>query len=124
MRPGRHIGLFAIVALTMAATASAGAQQPPIAFRVTPAQGNPTGCTSLDAALSRVHTMTLTDDKAVLKSAGGIDDTLKQTAPGVYKTTFRLGGVTLDVVADASKAPRTLSVVEAKRGCHWNAVAP
>lgn len=121
MRQIRPITLLAIVATSMAAVSSGSAQQPPIQFRVTPAQGNPTGCTSLDAALSRVHTMTPAGDKAVLKSAGGIDDTLQQTAPGVYKTTFQLGGVTLDVVANASKAPRTLSVVEAKRGCRWNA---
>jgi len=58
------------------------------------------------------------------KSAGGIDDTIKQTKPNVYATAFSLGGVKLDVVANASVTPATPSVVEAQRGCKWNAVAP
>jgi hypothetical protein len=103
---------------------AADAQNAPIEFRLIAAQGNPTGCMSLDASLSRVHTVTLMGDKATIKSAGGIDDTMKLTAPNVYKTTFSLGGVRLDVVADASKTPRTLDVTEAARGCRWNATAP
>ncbi len=102
----------------------ASAQDAPIEFRAVAAKGNPSGCVSLDASLSRLHTITLMGDKAILKSSGGINDTLKQIAPRVYKTTFSLGGVKLDVVADASKAPKTLQVTEASRGCHWNAVAP
>lgn len=49
---------------------------------------------------------------------------MKQKAPNVYTTVFSLGGVKLDIVADASVKPATLSVVEALRGCKWNAVAP
>lgn len=123
MRAILPAALLAIATTSLAAAADAGAQQAPIQFRVTPAKGNPTGCTSLDASLSRLHTITLAGERAELKSAGGINDTLKQTAPNVYRTTFRLGGVTLDVVADASTAPRTLSVAEPKRGCRWEAVA-
>ncbi|MEI7871301.1 MAG: hypothetical protein WCK95_04230 [Alphaproteobacteria bacterium] len=103
--------------------AAANAQSAPIEFRVVAAKGNPAGCTSLDASLSRVHTITLMGDKALLKSSGGINDTLKQTSPDIYKTRFGLGGVNLDVVADAGAKPRTLQVTEASRGCHWNAVA-
>jgi hypothetical protein len=100
------------------------AQDKPIEFRLTAASGNPVGCTALDPALSRVHTVTKTGDTATIKSAGGIDDTMKQKTPNVYTTVFTLGGVRLDVVADASVTPRTLTVVEAQRGCKWNAVAP
>ena len=57
-------------------------------------------------------------------AAGGINDTLKQTSPGIYKTRIGMGGVNLDVVADTAKSPKTLEVIEASRGCHWNAVAP
>ena len=113
--------LIGIVAAIAAHDASA--QTAPIEFRVVAAKGNPSGCISLDASLSRVHTITLMGDKAMLKSSGGINDTLKQTVPNVYKTRFGLGGVNLDVVADASKSPKTLEVTEASRGCHWNAVA-
>jgi len=100
------------------------AQDKPIEFRLAAATTNPVGCTALDAALSRVHTVTKTGDAAVIKSAGGIDDKLKQTKPNVYTTNFSLSGVRLDVVADASVTPATLNVVEAQRGCKWNAIAP
>jgi hypothetical protein len=95
----------------------------PIEFRMVPAQGNPAGCFQLDAAMSRVHTVTPMGNDATIRSAGGINDTLKQTAPNIYTTRFRLGSVTLDVVADASRMPRTLTVTEPKVGCRWNAVA-
>ena len=110
--------------LTVVAGLSANAQNAPIEFRLIPDKANLSGCTSLDAALSRVHSVTPMGDKALLKSSGGINDTLKQTSPNIYKTVFNMGGVRLDVVADASKSPRTLTVAEAQRGCHWNAVAP
>ena len=113
------IGLLA----TLAAM-EVNAQSTPIDFRVIAAKGNPSGCISLDASLSRVHTITLMGDKAMLKSSGGINDTLKQTAPNVYKGRQGLGGVNLDIVADASKSPKTLEGTEASRGCRWNAVAP
>jgi hypothetical protein len=117
------IGILA--ALTAAGAAgTASAQNAPIEYRLTADKANPAGCTSLDASLSRVHTVTVTGDKALLKSAGGINDTLKQASPGIYKTTFSLAGVRLDVVADASTPPRSLTVVEAQRSCKWNAVAP
>lgn len=114
--------LIALVAIV--ATAGASAQTAQIEFRLVGAKANPSGCMSLDGSLSRVHTVTLAGDKAMLKSAGGINDTLKQTSPGIYKTRIGMGGVNLDVVADAAKSPKTLEVIEASRGCHWNAVAP
>ena len=49
---------------------------------------------------------------------------MKQTTPGVYTTSFSLGSTTLNVVADASKTPKTLEVTEPRLGCRWNAVAP
>ena len=120
------LSLLASVAAT--AATEAGAQNAPanapIEFRLAAEKSNPMGCISLDASLSRVHAVTLMGDKATLKSAGGINDTLKQTSPGVYKTVFTLGGVRLDVVADASKTPRSLTVAEAQRGCRWAAIAP
>ena len=120
------LSVLAIVAAT--AATKAGAQtvpaSAPIEFRLAGEKSNPMGCTSLDSSLSRVHTVTLMGDKATLKSAGGVNDQLKQTSPGVYKTNLSLGGIRLDVVADASKAPRTLTVAEAQRGCRWIAAAP
>jgi hypothetical protein len=99
------------------------AQNAPVEFRVVPADRNPSGCMRFDAALSRVHTVTATDDTAVITSAGGVTGNMTQTTPMVYTTTFSLGGTSLNVVADASKTPRTLEVTEPRLGCRWNAVA-
>ena len=118
MRSTKLAVLFAV-----ALAKPAVAQDRAVQFRVVPVPGNPSGCTSLDATLSGVHTIALMRDRAPLKSTGGINDTLKQSAPGAYRTIFSLGGTRLDVVADASRAPNTLTVSEAGRGCRWHAVA-
>ncbi|CAN5752793.1 hypothetical protein BH11PSE3_BH11PSE3_31180 [soil metagenome] len=110
--------------LTIAGIAGALAQTAvPIEFRLIAAKANMAGCSGLDTSLSRVHAITLMGETAQLKSSGGINDTLKQTSPSLYKTVFTLGGIRLDVVADASKTPRSLTVTDAQRGCHWNAEA-
>ena len=109
-------------ALLVGMTASfAHAQSAPIEFRMAASDANIAGCRSLDAQLSRVHSVTLNGDTARLKLAGGISETLKQTAPGVYTTVFTLSGVRLDVVANSATSPRTLVVTEKNRGCRWDA---
>lgn len=102
----------------------AAAQTDTVQFRLAPAKTNPMTCTNLDAALSRVHNVTLAGEKATIKSAGGINDQMKQTSPKIYKTNFSLSGVTLQVTADAASTPRSLHVVEPKLGCKWDAIAP
>lgn len=108
---------------TQSGQAAQLAQGVPIEFRLMPVSGNPSACSRIDASMSRVHTVTPMGSEAAIRSAGGINDTLRQTAPNIYTTQFRLGGVTLDVVADASRMPRTLSVTEPKVGCRWTAIA-
>ena len=111
-----------VTALLFVMTGSAAyAQDAPIEFRMAASDANLAGCRGLDAQLSRVHSVTLQGDKALLKLAGGISDTLKQASPGVYTSVFTLSGVRLDVVADASKSPKTLVVTEKNRGCRWDA---
>jgi hypothetical protein len=105
-------------------SAGAAAQDAAIQFRVVATDRNPSACKQFDSALSRVHTLTPTGDSASLKSAGGVNSAMKQTTPGVYTTNFSLGGTTLNVVADASKSPKSLTVTEPRLGCRWNAVAP
>jgi hypothetical protein len=105
-------------------SAGAAAQDAAIQFRVVATDSNPSACRQFDSALSRVHTLTPTGDSASLRSAGGVNSAMKQTTPGVYTTTFSLGGTTLNVVADASKSPKSLTVTEPRLGCRWNAVAP
>jgi len=110
------------VALFVGMTATfANAQNTPIEFRMAAADANLAGCRGLDAQLSRVHSVTLQGDKASLKLAGGISETLTQTRPGIYTSVFMLSGARLDVIADASKSPRTLVVTEKNRGCRWDA---
>jgi hypothetical protein len=116
----------AVVAASLAGlfSAEAAAQDAAIQFRVVATDRNPSACKQFDAALSRVHTFTATGDSASLRSAGGITSNMAQTTPRVYTTNFSLGGTTLNVVADASKSPKTLVVTEPRLGCRWNAVAP
>ena len=119
---GAAIAAIGFIACSIGA--SSYGQGAPIQFRLAPAKGNPSSCQQLDTALSRVHTITLMGDTAALKSAGGVNDKMKQTAPNVYTSSTSLGGSTLVVTADASKTPRTLDVKEPKLGCTWNATAP
>ena len=121
-QPGVSMKSLVIAAFLIGMTGSAAyAQNAPIEFRMAASDANLTGCRGLDAQLSRVHSVTLQGDKALLKLAGGISETLKQTSPGVYTSVFTLSGVRLDVVADASKSPKTLVVTEKNRGCRWDA---
>ena len=105
-------------AVAQAQTASADSA--PIEFRVVASPDNISGCRGLDGTFSRVNTITLQGDKALLKIAGGITETLKQTAPHVYTTVITMNGVRLDVVADASKSPKTLVMTDKNRGCRWD----
>ena len=95
---------------------------PSYSFRLAPAR-NPGGCSRLDTALSREHTVTVSGATAIVKSAGGVDDVARQVSPGVYATNFSLANVRLDVTADLSKSPKTLVVVEKNAGCRWQGQA-
>jgi hypothetical protein len=104
---------------------SAAAQQPATyEFRLAAGSRNVGVCNRLDAAMSRVHTVTVTGDKAVVKSSGGIDDNLKPAGAGIWRTDFELSRVHLVVVADLSKSPRTLVVTEPREGCRWSGETP
>lgn len=105
---------------TMAQAQNSPAQAP-IEFRVVASADNISGCRGLDGAFSRVNTITPQGDKALLKMAGGITETLKQTAPSVYTSVITMNGVRLEVVADASKSPKTLVITDKNRGCRWDA---
>jgi hypothetical protein len=114
-----------VVAASFVGTISpAIAQNAPIDFRVVAVDRNPSSCKQFDAALSRVHTFTPTGDAATLRTAGGVTSNMKQTTPNVFTTTLGIGGTNFNVVADASKSPKTLEVTEPRIGCRWQAVAP
>ncbi len=126
MQDTRKAFRAAVVAASLAGLffAEAAAQDAAIEFRVVATARNPSACKQFDAPLSRVHTLTPTGDGASLRSAGGVNSSMTRTAPGIYTTNFSLGGTTLNVVADASKSPKSLTVTEPRLGCRWNAVAP
>lgn len=113
-----------LAALAMLFPAVATAQDSVTEFRLAQDPKNIQGCTALDSSMTRVHTLTIKGGQAELKSAGGIDDTLKLVRPNVYETVFALGGVHLDVVADLAATPKSLTVTEKNRGCKWMAVQP
>ena len=111
-------------AASLLASSTVPAQTAPIEFRMVPGPRNPAPCTVLDSSMSRVHSLTIMGDHAVIKSSGGIDDRMRQVSPNVYETMFQLQQVRLKVVADASKSPRTLTVSDANTGCRWDATTP
>jgi hypothetical protein len=49
---------------------------------------------------------------------------MKRVRPDVYETVFALAGARLDIVADLSASPKTLTVAEKNRGCKWTATRP
>ena|SRR5437868_6448823 len=102
----------------------AAAQDSVTEFRFAQDPKNIQGCTAFDSSMTRVHTLTIKAGKAELKSAGGIDDDLKLVRPNVYESVFALGGARLDIVADLSGTPKTLTATEKNRGCKWVAVQP
>jgi hypothetical protein len=119
-----RIATIALAATSVLAGSPGFAQDAPIEFRMAPSTRNPAPCMRLDSSMSRVHTFTMMGDHAIIKSAGGIDDRMRQTAPKVYETTMQLQQVQLKVVADASKTPRTLVVTDQNTGCRWDATTP
>ena len=114
----------AVLAIAILFPALAMAQDSVTEFRLAQDPKNIQGCIALDPSMTRVHTLTIKAGQAEIKSAGGIDDKMKLVRPGVYETVFTLSGVRLDVVADLSVTPKTLTVTEKNRGCKWMAVQP
>ena len=115
---------FAVLAIAILLPTFAMAQDSVTEFRLAQDPKNIQGCTALDPSLTRLHRLTIKGGQAEIRSAGGIDDKMKLARPNVYETVFALSGVRLDVVADLSVTPKTLTVTEKNRGCKWMAVQP
>ena len=111
-----------VIAAAMMLAQAASAQDSVTDFRLAAAPGNIQGCIAMDSAFTRVHTLTIRGGAAEIKSAGGIDDKMKMVRPGVYETTFQLSGGHLDIVADTTATPRTLTVTSKNLGCKWMGV--
>lgn len=121
MTPIRLSALAAALALL---PAMASAQNSTTEFRLALDPGSIQGCMRLDSSMGRVHTLTLKDGQATIKSAGGIDDKLRMTRPKVYEGTLQLGGARLDIVADLAATPKSLTATNRDLGCKWTATAP
>jgi hypothetical protein len=89
---------------------AASAQDSVTKFRLTGDPGNISGCIALESSMARVHTLTV---------AGGIDQKLKPSKPGLYVADFEMSGARLDVTADTTVAPNTLTVISKALNCKW-----
>jgi hypothetical protein len=76
------------------------------------------GCIMGDASMTRPMTLTVTNNTAVLLTAGGIHYSLDRIRPNVYA-----GGYYIKIVADLSATPKRLTVSSNDGGCQWAATA-
>jgi hypothetical protein len=80
------------------------------------------GCLAADPQFTREHTITVQNGQATVTSAGGINTRMKLVRPDVYETSFVLGQLDLNVVADLAATPKSLTVTDRNLGCRWSAV--
>jgi len=118
------IKLSALASVLALLPTVASAQDSVTEFRMALNPGSIQGCMTLDSSMTRVHTLTIKDGDASIKSAGGINDKLKMVRPKVYEDTFQLGGARLDIVADLAATPKSLTITNRDLGCKWTATAP
>jgi len=100
---------------------AAAAQNAEVQFWLKGDPKNIQGCIAADPSFTREHTFLLVNGQAEIKSAGGINVKLKPVRADVYTGDFDLGRMNLDIVADLSKTPKTLIVVNQSLGCKWAA---
>jgi len=90
-------------------------------YRLSADPGNATTCSALDPALARPHTITVKNGDVEITSAGAIEGRMREVRVGVYSVVFELSGLRLDVVADLSRSPKSLTVSDRQFGCKWQA---
>jgi hypothetical protein len=100
---------------------AAAAQNAEVQFWLKGDPKNIQGCIAADPSFTREHTFLLVNGQAEIKSAGGINVKLKPVRADVYTGDFDLGRMNLDIVADLSTTPKTLTVVNQSLGCKWAA---
>ncbi len=77
-----------------------------------------TGCIMGDSSMNRPVTLTVSNDKAVLLTDGGIHYSLDRVRPNVYA-----GGNYIKIGADLSGRPKRLTVSSNDLACNWAATA-
>jgi hypothetical protein len=76
------------------------------------------GCILGDASMTRPVTLTVSNDKGELLTAGGIHYSLTRIRPDVYA-----GGDWIRISADLSVGPKSLTVSTDDGTCNWAATA-
>jgi hypothetical protein len=77
-----------------------------------------TGCIMGDPGMTRPMTLTVSNNRAVLLTGGGIHYDLDRIRPNVYA-----GGYYVKIVADLSVRPKRLTVSNDDGSCNWAATA-
>ena len=113
--------LAASLALLLPGMIAAAAEDSVTRYRLVADSGNSSSCTELDAVLAREHTVTARNDDVEITSAGGVEGRMRELRAGVYIEMFELSGLRLDVIADLSSTPKTLTVSDRLFGCKWRA---
>jgi hypothetical protein len=80
--------------------------------------GSVTGCIMADPSMTRPVTLTVKNDAAVLLTSGGVHYDLTRVAPNVYA-----GGYWIQMRADLSTRPKTLTLRNDDGSCKWAASA-
>jgi hypothetical protein len=112
--------LAALVVVLLPSVAGA-AEDSVTRYRLSAEQSNATTCKALDPALARPHTITVKNGDVEITSAGGIEGRMREVRAGVYSVVFELSGLRLDVIADLSRSPKSLTVSDRQFGCKWQA---
>ena len=110
-----------VVAALLFPLAALAAEDSIARYRLSADPGNTASCSDLDAVLARMHTVTVKKGDVEITSAGGIEGRMHKASEGVYVVAFELSGQRLDVVANLSTVPKTLTVSDRVFGCRWRA---
>lgn len=113
--------LAAVVATLLLPAIAAAAEDFVTRYRLAADPDNANSCRALDPVLARPHTVTAKSGDVEITSAGAIEGRMREMRAGVYGVVFELSGQRLNVVADLSVAPKTLTVSEPQLGCKWRA---
>ena len=110
-----------VVAAVLFPIAVLAAEDSVARYRLSADPANTNSCRDLDAVLARLHTVTVKKGDVEITSAGGIEGRMHKVSEGVYVVAFELSGQRLDVVANLSTVPKTLTVSDRLFGCRWRA---
>jgi hypothetical protein len=93
-------------------------------FTLSVAPGSVENCFMADSSMTRPITVTVSNDKALFETDGGVRDELKRIRPDVYYDNFQIGFAQFRIEADFSSKPKRLNVQTYEGDCKWTATAP